>query len=145
MKHLPKIGLFLIALTLLIGSIAFCEMGHFLFGLLMVAGIIIAVFYIGSLFEDIKAYKKLAEVYKGAEEIYKDSLKNARKHNEELNEIVSKTLECMEHMNGSQAELNSFMKETLAARRIDNITIAAGYEELQKKISRSMKTSARKR
>lgn len=145
MKHLPKIGLILIAIVLLIGSIAFVETGHLLFGMLMIASIVIAVFYIGSLFEDIKAYKKLAEVYKGAEEIYKDSLKNAREHNENLNEIVSKTLECVEHINGSQVELNDFLKETLAVRRMDNITIAAGYENLQKKISRSMKTNARKR
>lgn len=145
MKHLPKIGLILIALTLLIGSIAFCEMGHFLFGLLMVAGIIIATLYIGSLFEQINTYEKLTEAYKGAEEIYKDSLKTEREYMEKLNGFVSDTLEQMEHMNGAQMELNEFLQENLTVRRIDNLAILSGYKAIQSKIGRSMKTNARKR
>lgn len=145
MKHFQKIILSIMALTLLIGSIAFTETGHFLFGLLMIAAIVVAVLYVGFLFGELDTYEKLTDAYKEAEVIYKDSLKSEREYMEKLNGIVSDTLKHMEHMNGAQVELNDFLKETLVARRMDNITIAAGYENLQKKISRSMKTNTRKR
>lgn len=104
MKHFHKIILSIIGVILLAGSIAFAETGHFLFGFIMVVLTFVSCGVVASLFEEIKAYEKLTEAYKGAEEIYKDSLKNAREHNEKLNEFVANTLKYMEQMSGAQVE-----------------------------------------
>ena len=100
------IGLIGIAIVLLIGTIAFIETsGYVAFGVLMIALLLLAVFCVADVINEIKSLNKLIDLYREAEKIYKDSLKVEREYSRALNDVMEKTLVSLEMTNNLQREM----------------------------------------
>ena len=100
------IGLIGIAIVLLIGTIAFIETsGYVAFGLLMISLLLLAVFCVADVINEIKSLNKLIDLYRDAEKIYKDSLKVEREYSRALNDVMEKTLVSLEMTNNLQRDM----------------------------------------